>query len=141
MKLFNSNKSTYFVYLIISIFAIGLSCLSLLIPNQYDYYPIVITAISFLFGFLYLFMMFFENDKKINMEADKNLNMMKLMGFNFLRFLTIALGAAASALFIFLMPHEGEVDKWVVALILISGIPMLINIGLFYLRGKAINAK
>lgn len=137
MKLFKSNKGTILFYLILSLVIIALTFLCLLSDSPFNYYPIVITAFAFAFGAGYLLLMLKSANKKtvIN-DKNKNLNVAIEMGSNFLRFLLIALGIVLSFLFIRFTPHEGDIPKWVYSLVLINGVPMFIDICLFYLRSK-----
>lgn len=137
MKLFKSNKGTILFYVILSLVIIALTFLCLLSNSSFNYYPIVITVFAFVLGAGYLLLMLRSASKKtvIN-DKNKNLNVVIEMGSNFLRFLLIALGIVVSFLFIRFTPHEGDIPKWVYALVLINGVPMFIDICLFYLRSK-----
>lgn len=135
-KIFGTNKGTLLIYTLISLVVVGLSCISLIFNNQFNYYPIVVTAISFAFGALYLLASLISMNKKIKMSESKGMNIMMMMGGNFLRFSILLISIACSFLFVHFGPREGEIEKWVYLLVLISGLPMFVNIGLFYMRGK-----
>ena len=135
-KVFGSNKGTILVYAIVSVLIIGLSAMGLLSDNQFNFYPIVITTISFVFGAFYLIASLSSMNKKITMSESKGMNVLTMMGGNFLRFLILILSMGCSFLFIYFGPREGEIEKWVYLLLLISGLPMFLNIALFYMRGK-----
>lgn len=135
-KLFGSDKSTILVYLCISLIFIGLSCFSLFAPTQFNYYPIVITGISFVFGFAYLMFMLKTSAKQIDQAKQGQPSAASFMAMNLLRFLIVVLSIGVSLLFIYFGPREGDVDKWVYLLILINGLPLIIDIGLFYMRGR-----
>lgn len=135
-KVFSSNKGTMLVYGLISLVIIGISALGFLSDNQFNFYPIVVTSISFFFGAIYLLASLFSMNKKVTLSESKGMNVLQMMGGNFLRFLILILSMVSSFLFIYFGPREGEIEKWVYLLLLISGLPMFVNIALFYLRGK-----
>ena len=135
-KVFSSNKGTMLVYGLISLVIIGISALGFLSDNHFNFYPIVVTSISFFFGAIYLLASLFSMNKKVTLSESKGMNVLQMMGGNFLRFLILILSIISSFLFIYFGPREGEIEKWVYLLLLISGLPMFVNIALFYLRGK-----
>ncbi len=135
-KIFSTNKGTALVYIFFSLLAVLISCLSLLSDNQFNYYPIVVTAISFVFGGFYLIASLFSMTKKVQLSQSKGVNIMTMMGSNFLRFSILIISVVVCFLFIYFGPRTGEIEKWVYFLILICGLPMPINILLFYIRGK-----
>lgn len=135
-KIFGTNKGTMLAYGLVSLIVIGLSALGFVSNNQFNFYPIVITSISFAFGAIYLFASLMSMNKKVTLSESKGMNVMTMMGGNFLRFLILILSIVCSFLFIYFGPSEGEVEKWVYLLLLISGLPMFVNIALFYMRGK-----
>ena len=49
-KIFGTNKGTMLAYGLVSLIVIGLSALGFVSNNQFNFYPIVITSISFAFG-------------------------------------------------------------------------------------------
>lgn len=135
-KLFSKDSTTLMVYSVISLVLIGLSGFGFLVNSQFNFYPIVITTISFLFGGIYLFFSLRSMHKKIETTNSKGFDTAILMGGNMLRFLILVLSIVCNFLFIYFTPHDGEIEKWVYLLLLISGAPMFVNIYLFYLRGK-----
>ncbi len=135
-KIFGTNKGTMLVYGLLSIVIIGLSCLGLLSNNQFNFYPLVITSISFVFGAIYLFASLLSMGRKVELSENKGMNIIAMMGGNFLRFLILVLSMICSFLFIYFGPRNGEIEKRVYLLLLICGLPMFVNIALFYLRGK-----
>ena len=136
MKL-DTNLKLYLAYLGVSVIALGLSALGFLAKSEFSYYPLVITAIAFFFGFIYLlFLMLASRKEMVVTKETKGLNLVTLMGSNFLRFLVMVLALVSSFLFIYFVPHTEEIPKWVYALLLINGLPMVINVMLFYARSK-----
>lgn len=136
MALCKTDKSTIITYLVIMVIALGISCVGFAFDNKYQYYPLVITAISFVCGLVYLISLLMNARKKINVtESNKGLMLAGQMGSNFLRFAIMIVAVLCCFLFVRFAPVEGgTVDKWVYALILIAGVPMLIDIALIYLR-------
>lgn len=135
-KIFSKNLYTMIVYLVITIVCIGISCAGLTSDSPFKIYPIVITAISFFFGGIYLLMSLFSMAKRVELTGSKGLDTARMMGGNFLRFSVLIIAIACNFLFIYFCPHEGEIEKWVYFLLLISGFPMFINIFLFFMRSK-----
>ena len=135
-KLFKSDLSVMLTYAVISFIFIGGSCFSLFLNSEFNYYPIVITGISFVFGFAYLAFMIYAGNKQINQTKKNQPTVASLMTMNFLRFFIVILSIGVSLLFIYFGPKSGEVEKWVYLLILINGLPLLIDIFLFYMRGR-----
>ncbi|MBP5694686.1 MAG: hypothetical protein J6X03_04510 [Bacilli bacterium] len=135
-KLFKTDKSIVLVYFIISLISLGLSCFSLFADNQFNYYPIVITAISFVFGFIYLMFLLQSSKKQIDQTKNPQPSVASFMALNLLRFLIVAASIGVSVIFIYFGPRTGEVEKRVYLLILINGAPLLIDIFLFYMRGR-----
>ena len=134
MKICKTNKSTIITYIVIFIIALGLSCIGF-VNEKYGYYPLVITAISFTCGLVYLVMILLNAKKKVEVTPEnKNAMLVATMGGNFVRFAIMAIGVLCCFLFVHFTPVEGEIDRWVYALILIAGVPMIIDIALFYLR-------
>ena len=135
MKLCKTDKSTLITYGVISAVAIGISCVGFAFNTVFNYYPLVITAISFVCGFLYLAALLHSSrlKKEVN-EGNKSMIFASQMGSNFLRFAIMVIGVLCCFLFVHFTPVEGGVEKWVYALILIAGVPMIVDIVLFYLR-------
>ena len=105
------------------------------VNEKYGYYPLVITAISFTCGLVYLVMILLNAKKKVEVTPEnKNTMLVATMGGNFVRFAIMAIGVLCCFLFVHFTPVKGEIDRWVYALILIAGLPMIIDIALFYLR-------
>ena len=135
-KFFNSDKSLILTYLGISLIFIGGSCFSLFANTEFNYYPIVIAAISFVFGFAYLLFMLKAANVQINEQNKKQPSVASLMIMNFLRFFIVILSIGSSVLFIYFGPRTGELPKWVFLLVLINGLPLMIDTFLFYMRSK-----
>ncbi len=135
-KIFASNLYTMLVYVAISLVLVALSSLSLLANSSFNFYPIVVTAISFAFGGVYLLLSLISMTKKVELTGSKGIDTARMMGSNFLRFSILMLSIAVNFLFIYFYPHDGELEKWVFLLLLISGVPMFLNIFLFYMKGK-----
>lgn len=135
-RIFSKNLYTLLFYILISFILIGLSSIALLADSPFNFYPIIVTSISFFFGGVYLLLSLISMTKKVELTGSKGLDTVKMMGSNFLRFSILMLSIAVNFLFIYFYPHNIEIEKWVYLLLLISGIPMFINIFLFYMRGK-----
>ena len=132
MKICKTDKSTIVTYLVVMVVALGLSCIGFAFETPYTYYPLVVTAISFVCGLIYLVALL---KKKVEVtESNKSLLIAGQMGGNFLRFAIMVIAVLCSFLFIHFAPTDGEKDKWVYALVLIAGIPMIVDIALIYLR-------
>lgn len=136
-KIFKTDKGILTLYCLISIIAIGLSCLGFIGNGPFSYFPLVITSISFCVGFIYFSLMIFSSRKVIAVnEENKNMVLLQQMLYNFSKFLLIALGVVASFLFLYFMDVGVDKPKWVYALLLISGLPMILSIVLFIIRGS-----
>lgn len=135
MKICKTDKSTIVTYLVVMVVALGLSCIGFAFETPYTYYPLVVTAISFVCGLIYLVALLMSAKKKVEVtESNKSLLIAGQMGGNFLRFAIMVIAVLCSFLFIHFAPADGEKDKWVYALVLIAGIPMIVDIALIYLR-------
>lgn len=135
MKICKTDKSTILTYLVIMVIALGLSCIGFAFNTPYTYFPLVVTAISFTCGLIYLAALLMSAKKKVEVnESNKSLALAGQLGSNFLRFAIMIIGVLASFLFIYFTPVDGEKEKWVYALVLIAGVPMIIDIGLIYFR-------
>lgn len=135
MKICKTDKSALITYLIITVICLGLSSIAFAFDTKYSYFPIVITAISFVCGFFYLWAMLYSMKKRLEItEENKGMRFAGQMGSNFLRFSIMVIAVLCNFLFVYFTPVEGEPEKWVYALILIAGLPMIIDIALFYLR-------
>ena len=133
--LFKNDFRTVLVYLVIFAIALGLSCIGFAFNTPYSYYPLVITAISFSCGLIYLLALLFNAKKKNEITPEtKNLALAAQLGSNFLRFAIMVIAVLCCFLFIYFSTKEGEVEKWVYLLILIAGVPMIVDVALFYLR-------
>ena len=135
MKICKTDKSTILTYLVIMLIALGLSCIGFAFNTPYTYFPLVVTAISFVSGLIYLAALLMSAKKKVEVnESNKSLVLAGQLGSNFLRFAIMIIGVLASFLFIYFTPVDGEKEKWVYALVLIAGVPMIIDIALIYFR-------
>ena len=135
MKICKTDKSTIITYLVIMVVALGVSCVGFAFDTPYSYYPIVVTAISFVCGLLYLVALLFSAKKKIEVnEKNKSIMLATQMGGNFLRFAIMIIAVLCSFLFVHFAPMDGEKEKWVYALVLIAGVPMIVDIALIYFR-------
>lgn len=138
-KIFSSNLLILLCYCVISIIISSLTCLCLLIDSPFNYYPCVVTAISFAFGGFYLGASLLSMNQQMDVaNTSKGAGMAKMMGANFVRFMILVLAIVVNFVFIKFANQEVEIEKWVYALLLITGVPMFVNIALFYLRGKYI---
>lgn len=135
MKICKTDKSTIITYLVIMMIALAISCVGFAFNTPYIYYPLVVTAISFVCGLLYLVALLKTTKKKVEVnEGNKSLLVAAQMGSNFLRFAIMIIGVLCCFLFVHFTPVDGEKEKWVYALVLIAGVPMIIDIALFYFR-------
>ena len=134
-KFFRTDKAIILDYLLIYVISLGLSCFSLFANTEFNYYPIVITAIAFAFGFGYLIFMLKAGNKQIDASKTQQPSTVSFMALNLVRFLIVVASIGASLLFIYFGPRRGEIEKWVYLLILIDGLPLLVSIFLFYMRG------
>lgn len=135
MKICKTDKSTILTYLVIMLIALGLSCIGFAFNTPYTYFPLVVTAISFVCGLIYLAALLMSAKKKVEVnESNKSLVLAGQLGSNFLRFAIMIIGVLTSFLFIYFTPVDGEKEKWVYALVLIAGVPMIIDIALIYFR-------
>jgi len=134
-KLFKTDLSIILTYLGISLICIGGSCFALFADTEFNYYPIVITGIAFVFGSAYLLFMLKAGNNQLK-NKNKEPSVASLMTMNFLRFFIVIASVGVSILFIYFGPKSGEVEKWVYLLIVINGLPLLVDIFLFFMRSK-----
>ncbi len=134
-KLFKTDLSIVLTYIGIAVICIGGSCFALFANTEFNYYPIVITGIAFVFGLGYLLFMLKAGNNQIK-NKKKEPSVASLMTMNFLRFFIVIASVGASILFIYFGPKTGEVEKWVYLLVIINGLPLLVDIFLFFMRSK-----
>lgn len=133
---FKSDKHIILIYCLASLLAILLSLLGFIGNGPFSYFPIVVTSIAFTFGFLYFLLMIKASHKIVEVnENSKHVVFAQQMLYNFSKFLLMILGVIASFLFLYFVDAGVEKEKWVFALLLINGIPMILSIVLFILRG------
>ena len=135
-KLFKSDSGIILLYGLISLLCIGGSCFALFADTQFNYYPIVITGIAFVFGLAYLFFMLKVGNNQLKQSKKQEPSVASLMTMNFLRFFIVIAAVVVSILFIYFGPKEGEIEKRVYILVVINGLPLLIDIFLFYMRSR-----
>ena len=135
-NIFKTDKGIILIYCLIAALAIGLSFLGFIGNGPFSFFPFVVTSISFVFGFFYFLLMLFASKKVVEVnDSNKNIILMQQMLYNLSKFLLIALGVVASFLFIYFCDVGVDKPKWVFALLLISGLPMILSILLFIIRG------
>ena len=133
-NLLNTNKRVMLAYAIVSAVALSLSCLGF-ISSYISFFPLLVTSIAFLFGFFYLLLLLKSIDEK---GEGHEATLTSAMLSNVLRFVIMGVGAALSAVAIYFIPKNGEMNNYMFLLLLINGLPMMICILLFYFRGKSV---
>lgn len=133
-NLLSTNKRVMLAYAIVSAVALSLSCLGF-ISSYISFFPLLVTSIAFLFGFFYLLLLLKSIDEK---GKGQETTLTSAMLSNVIRFVIMGVGVALSAVAIYFIPKNGEMNNYMFLLLLINGLPMMICILLFYFRGKSV---
>lgn len=135
-KLVESNKNVMIVYCFITFIFLCLSLLGLL-HKGFEYYALVVTAISFSIGGLHLLSML-HGIKVEGNSTPEHPQLWKMFLENFSRFMLVALAIVLSFLFIKFAPIRAgyTFSKYLYLYALINILPSPICIILFYMRSK-----